>query len=81
MWHVVRAHRSWCENQLYIGISPTSGGTGLILPVIAYLAAGVSQHKLGFAMGALAAAAGLGQTFGSSLAGRSSADSAKLLSA
>jgi MFS family permease len=57
------------EQWLYLGISLASGGTGLVLPVIAYLAAGVSRRKLGFAMGALAAAAGLGQTVGSSLAG------------
>ena len=57
------------ENSLYLGISLTSGGTGLVLPVIAYLAAGVSHRMLGFTMGALAAAAGLGQTLGSSLAG------------
>ena len=57
------------ENELYLGISLTSGGTGLVLPVIAYLAAGVSHRELGFTMGALAAAAGLGQTVGSSLAG------------
>ena len=57
------------ENWLYLGISLASGGTGLILPVIAYLAAGVPHRQLGFTMGALAAAAGLGQTLGSSLAG------------
>ena len=57
------------ENWLYLGISLASGGTGLVLPVIAYLAAGVSHRKLGFTMGALAAAAGLGQTLGSSIAG------------
>ncbi len=57
------------ENQLYLGISLASGGTGLVLPVIAYLAAGVPHRKLGFTMGALAATAGLGQTLGSSLAG------------
>ena len=57
------------ESWLYLGISLASGGTGLVLPVIAYLAAGVPHRKLGFTMGALAAAAGLGQTLGSSLAG------------
>ena len=57
------------ENWLYVGISLTSSGTGLVLPVIAYLAAGVSHQKLGATMGALAAASGLGQTLGSSLSG------------
>lgn len=57
------------EGWLYLGISLTSGGTGLVLPVIAYLAAGVPRQKLGTTMGALAAAAGLGQTLGSSLSG------------
>lgn len=57
------------EDWLYLGISLTSGGTGLVLPVIAYLAAGVSHQKLGTTMGALAAASGLGQTLGSSLSG------------
>ena len=59
------------QNWLYLGISMASAGTGLVLPVIAYLAAGVSHRKLGFTMGALAAAAGLGQTIGASLAGAS----------
>ena len=57
------------EVWLYLGIGLTSAGTGLVLPVIAYLAAGVSRQKLGATMGALAAAAGLGQTLGSSLGG------------
>ncbi len=57
------------ESWLYVGIALTSAGTGLVLPVVAYLAAGVSRHKLGATMGALAAAAGLGQTVGSSLGG------------
>ena len=50
---------------LYVGIGLTSAGTGLVLPVIAFLAAGASQHTLGATMGGLAAAAGLGQTLGS----------------
>ena len=50
---------------LYLGIGFTSAGTGLVLPVIAFLAAGASQHTLGATMGGLAAAAGLGQTLGS----------------
>ena len=57
------------ESWLYVGIALTSAGTGLVLPVVAYLAAGVSRHKLGTTMGALAASAGLGQTLGSSLGG------------
>ncbi len=61
-WHTAEA---W----LYLGIGLTSAGTGLVLPVIAYLAAGVSRQKLGATMGALTAAAGLGQTIGSSLGG------------
>ena len=61
-WHSAQA---W----LYLGISLTSAGTGLVLPVIAYLAAGVPREKLGTMMGALAAAAGLGQTLGSSIGG------------
>jgi len=50
---------------MYIGISLTSAGTGLVLPVIAFLAAGAAHGKLGATMGGLAAAAGLGQTLGS----------------
>ena len=61
-WHGAEA---W----LYVGIGLTSAGTGLVLPVIAYLAAGVPRQKLGTTMGALAASAGLGQTLGSSLGG------------
>lgn len=57
------------EKWLYLGVALTSAGTGLVLPVIAYLAAGSSQQKLGFTMGALAASAALGQTLGSALAG------------
>ena len=50
---------------MYIGVSLTSGGTGLVLPAISFLAAGTSRHALGATMGALAAASGLGQTLGS----------------
>jgi MFS family permease len=57
------------EGWLYLAIALTSAGTGLVLPVIAYLAAGVSCPRLGATMGALAATAGLGQTLGSSLGG------------
>ena len=57
------------EVWLYLGISLTSAGTGLVMPVIAYLAAGVPSQKLGTTMGALAAAGGLGQVIGSSFEG------------
>ncbi len=60
---VLALHRA--DAWLYVGIGFTSAGTGLVLPVIAYLAAGASQHTLGATMGGLAAAAGLGQTLGS----------------
>ena len=54
---------------MYLGVSLTSAGTGLVLPVIAYLAAGASPQKLGVVMGGLTAAAGLGQTLGSAAGG------------
>ncbi len=54
---------------MYAGISFTAVGTGLILPVIAYRAAGFSRGSLGTTMGGLAAAAGLGQTLGSAAGG------------
>ena len=54
---------------MYLGVSLTSAGTGLVLPVIAYLAAGASPQKLGATMGGLAAAAGFGQTLGSAAGG------------
>ena len=57
------------EAWVYFGISLTSAGTGLALPVIAYLAAGASRQHLGTTMGGLAAAAGLGQTLGSAVGG------------
>jgi len=64
---VLAGHRA--ETWVYWGISLTSGGTGLVLPVIAYLAAGTSPQHLGTTMGGLAAAAGLGQTLGSAIGG------------
>ena len=64
---VLAGHRS--EAWVYWGISLTSAGTGLVLPVIAYLAAGTSPQRLGTTMGGLAAAAGLGQTLGSAIGG------------
>ena len=57
------------DGWMYLGVSLTAAGTGLVLPVIAYLAAGASPHKLGVVMGGLAAAAGLGQTLGSAAGG------------
>ena len=60
---VLAQHRA--EAWMYLGVSLTAAGTGLLLPVISYLAAGTSRHKLGVTMGGLAAAAGLGQTLGS----------------
>jgi MFS family permease len=54
---------------MYLGVSLTSAGTGLVLPVIAYLAAGSSPQRLGVVMGGLTAAAGLGQTLGSAAGG------------
>ena len=64
---VLAAHRS--DAWMYLGVSLTSAGTGLVLPVIAYLAAGASPQKLGVVMGGLAAAAGFGQTLGSAAGG------------
>ncbi len=54
---------------MYIGVSLTSAGTGLVLPVLAFLAAGTSQRSLGVTMGGLAAASALGQTLGSAAGG------------
>ena len=54
---------------MLVGVSLTSAGTGLVLPVISFLAAGTSYRVLGATMGSLAAAAGLGQTLGSSTGG------------
>ena len=64
---VLAQHRT--DAWMYVGISLTAAGIGLVLPVIAYLAAGASPTKLGAAMGGLAAAAGIGQTLGSSVGG------------
>ena len=64
---VLAADRS--DGLMYLGVSLTSAGTGLVLPVIAYLAAGASPRKLGVVMGGLAAASGLGQTIGSAAGG------------
>ena len=64
---VLAADRS--DAWMYLGVSLTSAGTGLVLPVIAYLAAGASPQRLGVVMGGLAAAAGFGQTLGSAAGG------------
>lgn len=57
------------DGWMYLGVSLTAAGTGLVLPVIAYLAASASPQKLGVMMGGLAAASGLGQTLGSAAGG------------
>jgi len=64
---VLAQHRA--KVWMYLGVSLTAAGTGLVLPVISYMAAGTSRQKLGFTMGGLAAAAGFGQTFGSAAGG------------
>ena len=64
---VLAAHSA--DAWLYVGIGFTAAGTGLVLPVLAYLAAGASHGTLGATMGGLAAAAGLGQTLGSLVGG------------
>lgn len=61
--------RHGSEMWLYVGVSFTAAGTGLVLLTLAYLAAGTSARRLGIAMGGLAAAAGLGQTLGSAATG------------
>ncbi len=57
------------DEWMYIGVSLTSAGTGLVLPVISFLAAGASHRALGATMGGLAAAGALGQTLGSATGG------------
>jgi MFS family permease len=57
------------ETWMYWGVSFTAAGTGIVLPTVAYLAAGTARRRLGAAMGGLAAAAGFGQTLGSAVAG------------
>ncbi len=54
---------------MYLGVSLTAAGTGLVMPVIAYLAAGAAPQRLGVVMGGLTAAGGLGQTLGSAAGG------------
>ncbi len=54
---------------LYAGIALMGVGTGLILPVVAFLAAGATPRTLGTMMGGLAASAGLGQSLGSGAGG------------
>ena len=50
---------------MYLGVSLTAAGTGLVLPVVSYLAAGVARSDLAVTMGGLAAGNSLGQTLGS----------------
>ncbi|WP_296914087.1 MFS transporter [Polaromonas sp.] len=64
---VMALHRT--DSWMYLGVSLTSAGTGLVLPVITFLAAGAAHQKLGATMGGLAAAAGFGQTLGSAAGG------------
>ncbi|MGJ7498572.1 MFS transporter [Variovorax sp. RT4R15] len=54
---------------MYLGVSLTAAGTGLVLPVVSYLAAGVSRADLAVTMGGLAAGTSLGQTLGSAAGG------------
>ena len=54
---------------MHAGIGFTSAVNDLVLPVIVYLAAGVSQQKLGAIMDGLAAAEEIGQTLGSLVGG------------
>ena len=64
---IMALHRT--DSWMYLGVSLTSAGTGLFLPVITFLAAGATRQKLGATMGGLAAAAGFGQTLGSAAGG------------
>lgn len=64
---ILAQHRS--DLWMYVGISFSAAGTGVVLPTIAYLAAGASRQRLGATMGGLAAAAGLGQILGSAATG------------
>ena len=61
----------WHESSAWmlVGISLTSAGTGLVLPLISFLAAGMARRSIGTTMGSLTAAAGLGQTLGASSSG------------
>lgn len=62
---------SWHRTEvwMYLGVSLTSAGTGLVLPVIAYVAAGAERARLGVTMGGLAAASSVGQILGSAVGG------------
>jgi MFS family permease len=57
------------ELSMYVGISLTGAGSGLVLPVMSFLAAGAARQTLGTTMGGLAASAGLGQVLGSAAGG------------
>lgn len=61
--------RHGSEAWIFIGVSFTAAGTGVVLPTVSYLAAGSTRRHLGAAMGGLAAAAGFGQTLGAAVAG------------
>ena len=54
---------------IYLEVKFASAGTGLMLPMIGYLAANASANRLGATMGGLAVAAGLGQMLGSATGG------------
>jgi MFS family permease len=54
---------------MYLGVSLTAAGIGLVLPVIVYRAAGTSSRRLGATMGGIAASSGLGQVLGSTAGG------------
>ncbi len=64
---VLALHRG--NNWMYAGVALTAAGTGLVLPTVSFMAAGTARRRLGMAMGGLAAAAGLGQTLGSTVSG------------
>ena len=64
---ILAQHRS--DGWMYVGVSLTAAGTGLVLPTLSFLAAGLSRQRLGATMGGLASAAGLGQTMGSAVTG------------
>jgi MFS family permease len=64
---ILAVHRS--PEWMYLGVSLAAAGTGLVLPVTSYLAAGTAPRRLGATMGAIAAASGLGQVLGSAVGG------------
>jgi MFS family permease len=64
---VLGQHQS--ELAMFAGIGMMAAGIGLVIPVVSFLAAGATPQALGSIMGGLTAAAGLGQTLGSSVGG------------